>query len=154
VGFENTIIIMTSNAGTSNRAHGIGYNNETVVALEKQVMDAVKNTFRPEFLNRVDDIIVFEELTKDQLNRIVDLMIEEVRRNALEKGIEIMVSQKARDALVEKGYSPKYGARPLRKKIQQHIEDELAERYLKGEISGGSVVSVDYENDNFVFAIQ
>jgi len=154
VGFENTIIIMTSNAGTSNRAHGIGYNNETVVALEKQVMDAVKNTFRPEFLNRVDDIIVFEELTKDQLNRIVDLMIEEVRRNALEKGIEIMVSQKARDALVEKGYGPKYGARPLRKKIQQHIEDELAERYLKGEISGGSVVSVDYENDNFVFAIQ
>ena len=154
VWFENTIIIMTSNAGTSNRAHGIGYNNETVVALEKQVMDAVKNTFRPEFLNRVDDIIVFEELTKDQLNRIVDLMIEEVRRNALEKGIEIMVSQKARDALVEKGYSPKYGARPLRKKIQQHIEDELAERYLKGEISGGSVVSVDYENDNFVFAIQ
>ena len=151
VGFENTIIIMTSNAGTSNRAYSIGYNNENNIALEKQVMDAVKNTFRPEFLNRVDDIIVFEELTKEQLNKIVDMMIEEVRRNALEKGIDINVSQKAKDALVEKGYSPKYGARPLRKKIQQYIEDELAEKYLKGEISSGSVVSVDYDGEKFVF---
>ena len=151
VGFENTIIIMTSNAGTSNRAYSIGYNNENNIALEKQVMDAVKNTFRPEFLNRVDDIIVFEELTKEQLNKIVDMMIEEVRRNALEKGIDTNVSQKAKDALVEKGYSPKYGARPLRKKIQQYIEDELAEKYLKGEISSGSVVSVDYDGEKFVF---
>mgnify|MGYP000864613903 FL=1 len=151
VGFENTIIIMTSNAGTSNRAYSIGYNNENNIALEKQVMDAVKNTFRPEFLNRVDDIIVFEELTKEQLNKIVDMMIEEVRRNALEKGIDINVSQKAKDALVEKGYSAKYGARPLRKKIQQYIEDELAEKYLKGEISSGSVVSVDYDGEKFVF---
>ncbi|HEY8420849.1 MAG TPA: ATP-dependent Clp protease ATP-binding subunit [Thermoclostridium sp.] len=151
VGFENTIIIMTSNAGTSNRAYSIGYNNENNATLEKQVMDAVKNTFRPEFLNRVDEVIVFEELTKEQLNSIVDMMIEEVRRNALEKGIDIKVSQKAKDALVEKGYSPKYGARPLRKKIQQYIEDELAEKYLKGEIAKGSVVSVDFDGDGFVF---
>lgn len=153
VGFENTIIVMTSNAGTSNRSYGIGYNNENSIALEKQVMDAVKNTFRPEFLNRVDDVIVFEELTKAQLNSIVDMMIEEVRRDSQEKGIDIRVSQKAKDALVEKGYSPKYGARPLRKKIQQYIEDELAERYLKGEISSGSAVSVDFEDDQFVFSI-
>jgi len=154
VSFENTIIIMTSNAGTSNRAPVIGYNNENGANLEKQIMDAVKNTFRPEFLNRVDEVIVFEELTKEQLNAIVDMMIEEVRRNALEKGIDIMVSRKAKDVLVEKGYSPKYGARPLRKKIQQYIEDELAERYLKGEISEGSVISVDYDGDGFVFAVE
>ncbi|NLM11234.1 MAG: ATP-dependent Clp protease ATP-binding subunit [Clostridiaceae bacterium] len=154
VGFENTIIIMTSNAGTSNRAYSIGYNNESNTALEKQVTDAVRNTFRPEFLNRVDEVIVFEELTKEQLNKIVDMMIEEVRRDALEKGIDIRVSQKAKNALVEKGYSPKYGARPLRRKIQQYIEDELAERYLKGEITNGSVVSVDFDGDKFVFDIQ
>lgn len=154
VNFENTIIIMTSNAGTSNRAPSIGYNNENSVNLEKQILDAVKNTFRPEFLNRVDEVIVFEELTKEQLNAIVDMMIEEVRRNALEKGIDIVVSRKAKDALVEKGYSPKYGARPLRKKIQQYIEDELAEKYLKGEIRDGSVVSVDYDGERFVFNLQ
>ncbi|ANW99624.1 chaperone ClpB [Thermoclostridium stercorarium subsp. thermolacticum DSM 2910] len=154
VSFENTIIIMTSNAGTSNRAYSIGYNNENVVNMEKQIMDAVKSTFRPEFLNRVDEIIVFEELTKEQLNAIVNMMIEEVRRNAAEKGIDIVVSQKAKDALVEKGYSPKYGARPLRKKIQQYIEDELAEKYLKGEISNGSVVSVDYDGNKFTFEIR
>ena len=153
VGFENTIIIMTSNAGTSNRQYGIGYNNEGSVALEKQVMDAVKDTFRPEFLNRVDEVIVFEELTKEQLGTIVDIMIEEVREDSLQKGIEIKVSQKAKDALVEKGYSPKYGARPLRKKIQQYIEDELAERYLKGEISRDCVVSVDFEDGEFIFDI-
>lgn len=154
VSFENTIIIMTSNAGTSTRAYSIGYNNENSDNLEKQIMDAVKNTFRPEFLNRVDDVIVFEELTKEQLNTIVNMMIDEVRRNATEKGIEIEVSQKAKDALVEKGYSPKYGARPLRKKIQQYIEDELAEMYLKGEISGGSAVSVDYDGEKFVFDVR
>ena len=82
------------------------------------------------------------------------MMIEEVRRNALEKGIDIVVSRKAKDALVEKGYSPKYGARPLRKKIQQYIEDELAEKYLKGEIRDGSVVSVDYDGERFVFNLQ
>ncbi|HZK26692.1 MAG TPA: ATP-dependent Clp protease ATP-binding subunit [Thermoclostridium sp.] len=153
VGFENTIIIMTSNAGTSIRSYGIGYNNEGSAALEKQVMDAVKNTFRPEFLNRVDEVIVFEELTKEQLGKIVDIMIEEVREDALQKGIEVRVSQEAKDALVEKGYSPKYGARPLRKKIQKHIEDELAERYLKGEISSGSVVSAHFEGEEFTFTI-
>lgn len=153
VGFENTIIIMTSNAGTSNSAYSIGYNNENSTALEKQIKDAVKNTFRPEFLNRVDEVIVFEKLTKEQLNTIVDLMLEEVKANANEKSISINVSQKAKDVLVEKGYNPKYGARPLRKKIQQYIEDELAERYLKGEISSGSYVSIDYADESFVFSI-
>jgi ATP-dependent Clp protease ATP-binding subunit ClpE len=154
VGFENTILIMTSNAGTSNRSFGIGFNNENQAALEKQVMDAVKETFRPEFLNRVDEVIVFEVLTKEQLNTIVDLMLNEVQGNTAEKGIGITVSQAARDALVEKGYSPKFGARPLRKKIQQHIEDELAERYLRGHLKSGSSVYIDYADDKFGFTIQ
>ena len=96
VGFENTIIIMTSNAGTSNRQYGIGYNNEGSVALEKQVMDAVKDTFRPEFLNRVDEVIVFEELTKEQLGTIVDIMIEEVREDSLQKVLKLRLVKRQR----------------------------------------------------------
>jgi ATP-dependent Clp protease ATP-binding subunit ClpA len=87
VNFENTIIIMTSNAGTSSRGYGIGYNRDENIVMEKQVMDAVKETFRPEFLNRVDEIIVFDALTKEDLSKIVDMMLEEVRQNALEKAL-------------------------------------------------------------------
>lgn len=154
VSFENTILIMTSNAGTSSRSFGIGFNNENRTALEKQVMDAVRDTFRPEFLNRVDEVIVFDVLTKEQLNTIVDLMLDEVRRTTAEKGITIAVSQAAKDVLVERGYSPKYGARPLRKKIQQYIEDELAERYLRGELQNGSAVYIDMEGDNFIYKVE
>lgn len=154
VGFENTILIMTSNAGTSNRAFGIGFNQENQIALEKQVMDAVKETFRPEFLNRVDDVIVFEPLSREQLNAIVDMMLDEVRQNALEKGISLTVGREAKNELVERGYSPKYGARPLRKKIQQYIEDELAERFLKGELKNGSAVHVDFSGNSFVYTVR
>ncbi|NLN64743.1 MAG: ATP-dependent Clp protease ATP-binding subunit [Clostridiaceae bacterium] len=154
VGFENTIIIMTSNAGTSNRSFGIGFNNENHTVLEKQVLDAVKETFRPEFLNRVDEVIVFEVLTKNQLNSIVELMLDEVRLNTADKGIQITVSQAAKDLLVEKGYSPKFGARPLRKKIQHYIEDELAERYLRGELTNGCLIHVDEDDGKFVFTIE
>jgi len=154
VGFENTIIIMTSNAGTSNRGYGIGFNQDVKIALEKHVMDAVKETFRPEFLNRVDEVIVFEPLTKEQLRSIVDMMLNEVMRNTLDKGISISFGQNAKDALVEKGYSEKYGARPLRKKIQRYIEDELAERFLIGELKAGCSVYVDYDGDNFTFSIE
>jgi len=154
VGFENTILIMTSNAGTSNRAFGIGFNQENQIALEKQVMDAVKETFRPEFLNRVDDVIVFEPLSREQLNAIVDMMVDEVGQNALEKGISLTVSREAKNELVERGYSPKYGARPLRKKIQQYIEDELAERFLKGELKNGSAVHVDFIGSSFVYTVR
>lgn len=154
VNFENTIIIMTSNAGTSSRGYGIGYNRDENIVMEKQVMDAVKETFRPEFLNRVDEIIVFDALTKEDLSKIVDMMLEEVRQNALEKGINITFSQETKNALVEKGYSPKYGARPLRKKIQQFIEDELAERFLKRELGNGSTVNVDYNGNEFVFSVR
>jgi len=154
VGFENTIIIMTSNAGTSNRGYGIGFNQDVKISVEKHVMDAVKETFRPEFLNRVDEIIVFEPLTKEQLGSIVDMMLNEVKQNTLDKGIDISFDQKAKDALVAKGYSEKYGARPLRKKIQHYIEDELAERFLMGELTTGCSVYVDYDGENFTFTVK
>jgi ATP-dependent Clp protease ATP-binding subunit ClpE len=145
VGFENTILIMTSNAGTSLKAHGIGFNKEGYEALEKKVNDAMKEIFRPEFLNRVDEIIVFEELTKSHLSQILDIMLKQVIENIAVQGMSLSFDDKAKDFLIEKGYDPKFGARPLRKTIQRHVEDELSELYLSGKIKTGSTIRVTSE---------
>ncbi len=134
VNFENTVVIMTSNAGTNNKGNKIGFGNNEYEALESKVKDALKESFRPEFLNRVDEIVVFEELKRDELRQIVDPMLKEVIKDATEKSIDIEVSEAAREFLLEKGYSTKYGARPLRRTIQKYIEDEISDAYLKGEI--------------------
>lgn len=146
VGFENTILIMTSNAGTTLKAHGIGFNKEGYEALEKKVNDAVKEIFRPEFLNRVDEIIVFEELSKSELAQILAIMLKQVIKNIEENGMSISFDNKAEEFLIEKGYDPKFGARPLRKTIQRHVEDELSELYLSGKIKKGSNIHVTAED--------
>lgn len=151
VNFENTIIIMTSNAGTTLKANGIGFNNDGYRALENRVRDALKDTFRPEFLNRLDDIIVFTELTKDELRRIIDLMLDEVRREALQKGITINFTPAVTEFILEKGYDSKYGARPLRRTIQRYIEDELTDKFFLGEVKPESTILADIENEAAVF---
>ncbi len=143
VSFENTVIIMTSNAGTSLKSNGIGFNKSEYQSLESKVNDVMKNIFRPEFLNRLDEIIVFTELSKDELLQIVDLMISEVRLDVEEKGMKLKITGAAKELLAEKGYSPKYGARPLRRVIQKFIEDEMAELYLKGDYQQGDVIIID-----------
>lgn len=148
VNFENTIIIMTSNAGTNLKSGGIGFSNNTYTALESRVRDVIKETFRPEFLNRIDDIIVFTELGKEELKKIIDLMLEEVYHEAGEKDIRVNVSDKVKEFILEKGYDPKYGARPLRRTVQNYIEDRLSEEYLKGTIKEGSLVGVDLDENN------
>lgn len=153
VNFENTIIIMTSNAGTTLKANGIGFNNDSYRALESRVRDVLKETFRPEFLNRLDDIIVFTELSKDELRKIVALMLEEVRNEVLQKGITISFTPAITEFILEKGYDPKYGARPLRRTIQKYIEDELTDKFFLGEVKPGSSVTADIENDMAVFRI-
>ncbi len=145
--FENTVIIMTSNAGTSFNANTFGFAREGYVALENRVNDALKQTFRPEFLNRVDETIVFTHLSTGELRQIVDLMLKEVTEDVEEKGMNILISDKAKDFLVNKGYDQKYGARPLRRAIQRYIEDEIAELYLKNEFKKGHTINVDVENE-------
>lgn len=147
VNFENTVVIMTSNAGTNNKGNKIGFGNSEYEALESKVKDALKESFRPEFLNRVDDIVVFEELKKEELRQIVDLMLKEVISDATEKSIDIEVSTEARDFLLEKGYSTKYGARPLRRTIQKYIEDEISDAYLKGDIKENMVATFTLKDD-------
>lgn len=146
VSFENTILIMTSNAGTSLRTNGIGFNRDSYDALEKKVNDAVRETFRPEFINRVDEVIVFEELSREQLGQILDIMLDQVSREVTDKGMSIAVDDKAKKFLLEKGYDQKFGARPLRKTIQRHIEDELSELYLSGKLRNGDTVEVSAED--------
>ncbi len=154
VNFENTIIIMTSNAGTSLKANGFGFNAEEKIALENRVQTALKEQFRPEFLNRVDEIVIFQELTREEIRRIVDLMLKEVSGQLKEKGIALSVSEAAKDELAKEGYDPKYGARPLRKTIQKRLEDPLADLYLAGKLKMAEKISVGYRKEQFTFDIK
>jgi ATP-dependent Clp protease ATP-binding subunit ClpA len=147
VNFENTVIIMTSNIGTNNRGNKIGFGNKDYEAMEGKINDEVKNVFRPEFLNRVDEIIVFTELSHEELREIIDLMIREVADEAKNKNIILTVSDEVKDHILKVGYSSKYGARPLRRTIQRLIEDEISESYLKGLIKDNMEIKFILEND-------
>jgi ATP-dependent Clp protease ATP-binding subunit ClpA len=147
VNFENTVVIMTSNAGTSMKANRIGFGNKEYEAMESKVKDALRQTFRPEFLNRIDDIIVFSELTREELSQIADLMLKEVKKDAEEKKITLLVTDKMKDLILEKGYNTKFGARPLRRAIQKYVEDEISEAYLRGILKEGSTVNVDVNEE-------
>ena len=147
VNFDNTIIIMTSNAGSNMNTNGIGFNKDENVFVEARIMNALKETFRPEFLNRIDETIVFHELTKPELLQIVDLMLDEIKNELEQKNIHITFSKEVKEYILEKGYDPKYGARPLRRAIQKYIENELAECLLKNEIAPQDNVCLILEND-------
>ncbi len=151
VNFENTIIVMTSNAGTTLKSNGIGFANDGYRALETRVKDVLKETFRPEFLNRLDEIIVFTELKREELRQIVALMFEEVRSEAAQKGISVSFTEAAHDFILEKGYDQKYGARPLRRMIQKHIEDEMTEQFFLGRFQPGCSITVDAVDGTIVF---
>lgn len=156
VNFENTILIMTSNAGNSNTSNLIGFGygpDKNYNIIENKVQNALRETFKPEFLNRVDEIVIFNELSKDELRQIVDLMLNEVINEGKEKRITINVSDKMKDFVLEKGYEPKYGARPLRRTIQKYIEDEISESYLKGELTVNDTVNVDLKDNKTILDI-
>ena len=152
VSFSNTIIIMTSNAGSNLNNNSIGFGGQT--ANKNKVLDSLKDIFRPEFLNRVDEIVAFDPLTKEQLLQIVDLMLQNTIKALKEKDIKIEVSDKAKNYLLEKGTDIKFGARPLRRAIQRYLEDELSEMILKGELLDGQTVNVDFANDKLKFEVK
>ncbi|MCK8059344.1 MULTISPECIES: ATP-dependent Clp protease ATP-binding subunit [unclassified Fusibacter] len=143
--FENAVIIMTSNAGTALKSSGIGFSNNEKERRDEKLKDALKDYFRPEFLNRVDEIVVFDHLKKEEVRQIVDLQLSEVYRDASEKGIQIVVDEATKDYLAEKGYDHQYGARPLRRQIQRMIEDEIAELYLRGLVPEEAQLSVTFD---------
>jgi ATP-dependent Clp protease ATP-binding subunit ClpE len=147
VNFENTIIIMTSNAGTSNKASGIGFGSDNYIAIENKVKDVLKEIFRPEFLNRIDEIIVFDQLKKEELRKIIKLMLKEIEDEVKGKNMTIEIEEPVIDFIFQKGYDPKYGARPLRRMIQKYIEDELADMYIRGTYTEGSNIVVYVEGE-------
>ena len=145
VSFQNTIIIMTSNAGSNLNNNSIGFDKRTVD--NNKIEENLKQVFRPEFLNRIDEIIVFDSLTKDELLQIVDLMLKDTIKALNDRNISLIVSEAAKEFILSKGTNLKYGARPLRRAIQRYIEDEISEMILKGDVKDGQKVVVDVEND-------
>ena len=149
VSFENTIIIMTSNAGSNLNNNSIGFGKSEVD--KYKIEERLKDVFRPEFLNRVDEIVAFSSLTNEQLIDIVDLMLKDTSSALLDKNITMEVSKEAKDFLLEKGTNLKFGARPLRRAIQRYVEDEISERILRGEIVDGDNIKVSRDGDKLVF---
>ena len=158
VDFKNTVIIMTSNVGTEHirvsNALGFARSDEDTVdeaEMRRNVEESLKRTFRPEFLNRVDEIIIFHSLTKENLLQIVGIQIQEVGRRLAEQGVIIQATEAAKEVLVREGYNPVYGARPLRRTIQRLVETPLSRRLIKGEFSPGDTIVVDAEDGQIVF---
>ena len=149
VSFQNTIIIMTSNAGSNLNRNSIGFGKQTID--NSKIQDSLKEVFRPEFLNRIDEIIVFESLGKEELLQIVDLMLNYTVRALKEKDIDFEISEDAKKWILEKGTDLKYGARPLRRTIQRYVEDEISEMILRGLIVSGQTINVDLKEEKLVF---
>ena len=140
---------MTSNAGSNLNNNSIGFGKQTVD--KGKIEDNLKTTFRPEFLNRVDEIVVFDSLTEKELLQIVDLMLDDTQKALKDKDMNLEISDKAKHFILEKGTNIKFGARPLRRAIQRYIEDEISEKILMGEITNGQTISVDCKNDSLTF---
>ncbi len=150
VSFENTIIIMTSNAGSNLNTNAIGFNNENQ-ANKNKILDIVKSSFRAEFINRIDEIIVFNSLNKEQLLQIIDLMLKDTINALSQKNMTLDIDSSAKEFILEKGTDLKYGARPLRRAIQRYLEDEIAERILMSEFTNGQTIHVTLANDKLEF---
>ena len=157
VDFKNTIIIMTSNNGVSqiNKMRKLGFNDEDDKAYEdmkEQLMESLKESFKPEFLNRIDDIIIFHQLTQQETRQIAKILTDSLAKRLAENGMKLEVSDKALDYLAEKGYDKEYGARPLKRVIQRMVEDRLSEEILKNTIHSGQTVLVDFDGNELTFA--
>ncbi|MCP3974758.1 MAG: ATP-dependent Clp protease ATP-binding subunit, partial [bacterium] len=152
IDFKNTVIIMTSNLGTAElRKKKLGFSADTdelnYIQIKDKAMDALKGHFRPEFLNRIDEIIVFHELTVDEVKEIVDMLLRRVREQLAGKGLDIVLTDDAKSLLANRGYDAQLGARPLRRAIQQLLEDPLSDRVLHQEFAAGSTILIDVDKD-------
>ena len=150
VDFKNTILIMTSNLGAEFLLDGIDENGNISSEAEELVMSQLKNHFRPEFLNRLDEIVMFKPLSKSDIRGIIDLLVKDINRRIEDKEISLTVTDKALGYIVEKAYDPVYGARPLKRYLQKNVETLLAKKMLADEVAVGDVLSLDVENDALV----
>ncbi len=156
VSFKNCIIIMTSNVGATEIQHknALGFSGSAQAEYDNmcdRYMDALKEKFRPEFLNRIDDIIVFHKLGREETAKIAELFLASLKKRLAVMDVKLEITPEAMDLLIEKGYDNNYGARPLKRVVQRYIEDKLSEEILRGELKANSVVSVSAENGEFIF---
>jgi ATP-dependent Clp protease ATP-binding subunit ClpC len=157
VDFRNTVVIMTSNLGTEEyQRGGIGFPSKKEEGGEQRMKTAIesalKRTFRPELLNRIDDVIIFHPLTEEHLKSIVDLLIREVEKRLAERSIKLEMNEEAKAWLAHKGYDPIYGARPLRRAIQRYVENPISTKILQGEFKEGDTIAISLQEDNLSFA--
>jgi ATP-dependent Clp protease ATP-binding subunit ClpB len=147
VDFRNVVIIMTSNLG-SNFISALGNNEEE---MRLRVMEALRANFRPEFLNRIDEIVIFKALTREQIGQIVEIQLATIAKRLQERQIDIQVTPAAREWLGNRGYDPVFGARPLKRLLQKEVLDSLAKKVLSGEVHDGETVTIDAEGGKLVF---
>ena len=150
VDFKNTIIILTSNLGSQYLLEGIDMEGNITDSAKSAVMGELHRAFRPEFLNRLDEMILFKPLTKDNLTGIIDIMVEGLRKRLADRSLKLCITDRAKELIIERGYDPLYGARPLRRYLQSSVETLLARAILSGDIAAGSTLTVDVENDELV----
>ncbi|SFG15384.1 ATP-dependent Clp protease ATP-binding subunit ClpB [Lachnospiraceae bacterium C7] len=151
VDFKNTIIIMTSNLGSSEILDGIGEDGEIDSKVEQEVSDELKLHFRPEFLNRLDEIIMFKPLTKDNIGHIVNLLMDGLNKRLVDKQIKVELSEKAKDIVIEGGYNPMYGARPLKRYVQKYVETISAKLILADKVNVGDTILIDADEKSNLY---
>jgi len=165
VDFKNTVVIMTSNVGVEliRREMSIGFaakkegakaEKQTYETMKEKVLAEMRKTFRPEFINRIDEIIVFHQLTEEQLSSIVELVVKDLQGRLADRKLNIELTEKAKSWLVKEGYDPVYGARPLRRAVERYVESPLSTKILRGEFTEGDTVMVDLGDDGLTFSVK
>ena len=154
VDFKNTILIMTSNIGSPYLLDGIDENGEIKPEAQSQVMDDLRGHFRPEFLNRLDEIIMFKPLTKSNIGKIVDLMVSELDKRLADQELSLELTDAAKDQVIENGYDPVYGARPLKRYLQKYVETLAARKILSGDVHAGDTLMLDVQNGEFIVTVK
>ena len=154
VDFKNTVLIMTSNIGSPYLLDGIDENGEIKPEAQSQVMDDLRGHFRPEFLNRLDEIIMFKPLTKSNIGKIVDLMVGELDKRLADQELSLELTDAAKDQVIENGYDPVYGARPLKRYLQKYVETLAARKILSGDVHAGDTLVLDVQNGEFIVTVK
>jgi ATP-dependent Clp protease ATP-binding subunit ClpB len=154
VDFKNTIIIMTSNLGSQELLEGIDGNGHILPECEEQVMEELKGHFRPEFLNRLDEIILFKPLTKDNIGNIITLLMDDLNSRLVDKEIKVCLTESAKDYIVEHGYDPIYGARPLKRYLQKYVETLSAKLILADKVAAGDTICIDVTDDALTASVK
>ena len=154
VDFKNTILIMTSNIGSPYLLDGIDENGEIKTEAQSQVMDDLRGHFRPEFLNRLDEIIMFKPLTKSNIGKIVDLMVGELDKRLADQELSLELTEAAKNQVIENGYDPVYGARPLKRYLQKYVETLAARKILSGDVHAGDTLVLDVQNGEFIVTVK